>query len=104
MSKTTALTSESLVIGALLNQGDLLLEMSDLRLEYLSSEINRVLLTCIKRIYRQGSRNIDIADVYAMLETNESDKKLIDRNGGVEYLEQLQVIGSGKPQKMCVYM
>lgn len=96
MSKTTALTSESLVIGALLNQGDLLLEMSDLRLEYLSSEINRVLLTCIKRIYRQGSRNIDIADVYAMLETNESDKKLIDRNGGVEYLEQLQVIGSGK--------
>lgn len=98
MQKNTAKTSESIVIGMLINKIDLILEITDLRVDYLSVEINKIIYISLKRIYSQGSRNVDIADIYALIETDENNKRLLDGVGGIEYLELMQEISDGKDQ------
>ncbi len=96
MQKNTAKTSESIIIGALINNIDMILEFTDLRTEYFSVEINKTIYVSLKRIYSQGSRKVDIADIYALIETDENNKKTLDSVGGLEYLEILQDISCDK--------
>lgn len=96
MQKNTAKTSESIIIGALINNIDMILEFTDLRTEYFSVEINKIIYVSLKRIYSQGSRKVDIADIYALIETDENNKKTLDSVGGLEYLEILQDISCDK--------
>lgn len=94
-----AITSEGLVVGAVINDSNLLLELSDLKLDYFTSKLNKIIYASIKRIYGSGTNIIDIADIYALIEPNDDEKRILDNNGGLEYLEQLRIIGEGKSIK-----
>ena len=96
MQKNTAKTSEGIAIGMLINNIDLILEITELKVDYFSIPINKFIYTALKRIYSQGSRNVDIADIYALIETDDAQKQVLDNVGGLEYLEVLKDIASGK--------
>lgn len=89
--------SENIVIGTLMNDINLILEMKDLKVEYFTVNVNKMLFTVIKRLFKAGSENIDIADVYALVETDKKSLKLLNDNGGMELLEILYAMGEDKP-------
>lgn len=88
-------TSEALVIGAVANNPDYLLELSDLKSEMFSVP-NRYLYSAIKLLYKNQANQIDVADIWAVIEPNENQVKLLNQLGGIEYIEELMVIGSDK--------
>jgi len=96
MQKNTAKTSEGIIIGMLINKIDLILEITELKIDHFSIEINKIIYTALKRIYSQGSRSVDIADIYAVIEMDEANKKLLDITGGLDYLELMQDIAEDK--------
>lgn len=89
--------SENIVIGALINDINIVLEMKDLKVEYFTNKVNKMLFTVIKRLFKAGSENIDIADIYALIESDKKSLKLLNDNGGMELLEILQSMGEDKP-------
>ena len=81
--------SENIIIGALINDINLILEMKDLKTEYFTIKVNKMLYVIIKRLFKAGSDSIDISDIVAITafvgnsEKNKfnSDQKII--NGDV---------------------
>lgn len=92
----SATLSENIVIGSLINNVSLLLDVSDLKSDYFVTPVNKLLFIVVKRLYQNGANRIDIADIYALIETNETHLKILENEGGVEFLEVLQEMGSGK--------
>lgn len=88
-------TSEALVIGAVANHPDYLLELSDLKSDMFSVP-NRYVYQAIKILYKNQADKIDVADIWAVIEPNETQVKLLDQLGGIDYIEELMVIGSDK--------
>lgn len=96
MATYKAEISENIVIGALMNDINLILEMTHLKVEYFTSKVNKMLFTVIKRLFKAGSESIDIADVYALVESDKKTLKLLNDNGGMELLEILHTMGEDK--------
>lgn len=96
MQIKSAKTAEGIVLGMLINKISLILQVMDLKIDYFSVDVNKIIFGAIKRIYSQGSAGIDIVDVYAVIESDEKNKKILDTAGGVEYLELMQDIASDK--------
>ena len=88
--------SENIVIGALINDINLILEMKDLKSKYFTSQVNKMLYIVIKKLYKAGSENIDQSDIYALIETNERYEKVFEDAGGLEYLDVLCDMGEDK--------
>jgi replicative DNA helicase len=96
MGKLVATTSEGLVIGSVINHPDYLLELSDLKADFFNDKINQIIYMSIKRLYKNGAKTIDSADIYALIESNDSKKQQLERYGGIDYIEQLRIIGEDK--------
>lgn len=96
MSKYKSELSENIVIGSLINNVNLILYMKDLKDYYFTIKVNRMLYLVIKKLFKSGSESIDIADIYAIVETNESYLKMLEEAGGLEYLEVLLSMGEDK--------
>jgi replicative DNA helicase len=96
---SSAKTSESIVIGMLINNIDLILEIKDLKAEYFSTDVNKIIFIALKRIYSQGVKKVDIADIYALVEVDKDSKRTIDKNGGLSYLDMLQDIAYDKDRE-----
>lgn len=94
--KYKSTVSERIVVGALINNINFILEMKELKSKYFVEDVNKMLYVSIKRLFKAGSTSIDVADVYAVVETNKSDLKLLEKEGGVDYLNVLQMMGSDK--------
>ena len=88
--------SENIVIGALINDINLILEMKDLKTNYFTVKVNKMLYVIIKRLFKAGSDNIDISDIYALVETNNKYVKILDEAGGTELIETLAALGEDK--------
>lgn len=88
--------SENIVIGALINDINLILEMKDLKSKYFTSQANKMLYIVIKKLYKAGAENIDQSDIYALIETNDKYKRVFEDAGGLEYLDVLCDIGEDK--------
>ena len=96
MGKFKSELSENIVIGALLNDIDLILNMNDLKVNYFQVKVNKMLYTVIKRLFKSGATSIDISDVYAIVETNDKYLKILENAGGMELIETLMVLGEDK--------
>lgn len=96
MAKYKSEVSESIVLGSLINDISLILEMKDLKVDYFTSKVNKMLYTVIKRLFKNGADNIDIADVYALIEAHSKYLTILEDNGGMELLETLVEMGYDK--------
>lgn len=95
----SAVVSENVVIGALMNDVNLIMEAQELRDSYFTVQANRLIYLTIKKLFKAGSTDIDIVDIYAFLETTKKYKNMIDAEGGIEYLDTIQAMGEGYTYK-----
>lgn len=96
MSQGNFRISESIVIGALINDLQMLIEVSDLKIDYFSVDANKVLFKTLKKMYKDGMNTCDIIDILAYLEDNQNDLKVVEDMGGDEYVETLCEIAEDK--------
>ena len=96
MEKYKSELSENIVIGALINNINLILEMKDLKDCHFTTKVNKMLYLVIKRLFKSGSESIDVADLYALIETNKKYSKLLEEAGGTELLDILISMGEDK--------
>lgn len=96
MGRLSSTASESLVLGGLINHLEWILEFSDLKIEYFSAEVNKVIFKALKRLYKNGATSCDIIDIYSLIELEPKSLKLLDDYGGDEYLSTLSYLGQGK--------
>ncbi len=96
MGQLKATTSETVVLGGIMSNPCFLLDLTDLKADFFSDQVNRTLYIAMKRLFKKGAKTFDIADIYAVIETSESRIERLKRYGGIEYLEQLKIIGDGK--------
>lgn len=96
MAKFKSELSENIVIGSLLNNINLILNMNDLKVSYFQVKVNKMLYTVIKRLFKSGSTSIEMSDVYAIVETNDKYLKILEDAGGTDLIETLMVLGEGK--------
>lgn len=88
--------SENIVIGALINDINLILDMKDLKTNYFTVKVNKMLYVVIKRLFKAGSESIDISDIVAVIEIDKKYQKILDDAGGVELIETLAALGEDK--------
>ena len=88
--------SENIIIGALINDINLILEMKDLKTEYFTIKVNKMLYVIIKRLFKAGSDSIDISDIVAIIETDKKYERILDEAGGVELIDTLVALGEDK--------
>ena len=89
-------SSESLVLGGIINNLGWIVEFPNLKVEYFTIEANRIIYGALKRLYKNGATSCDIVDIYALIETNKSYLKTLDTVGGEDYLETLSELAYGK--------
>lgn len=91
-----AQTSETILIGGIINHPDYLLELSDLKADFFTDILNKIIFVSVKRLYKNGARAIDIGDVYGLIESNEKYLKKLENYGGLDYLDEIQSLGEDK--------
>lgn len=96
MTQSNFRISESIVIGALINDLQILIEISNLKIDYFSVEANKILFKTLKKMYKDGMNTCDIIDILAYLEDNPNDLKIVESMGGDEYIETLCEIAKDK--------
>lgn len=96
MIDTTIRASESIVLGSLINNLSWILEFPNLKTEYFTTNVNKILYIAIKKLYKSGAENCDIVDIYAIIESNQSYLKELESVGGIEYISTLSEIANGK--------
>lgn len=97
MQVSSTITSESIVLGGLINDLNKFVEMPVLSVDYFTSNINKVILKELKKAYSKGANKIDILDLYALLESDNNIKTELEEDlGGIEYLSTLEMIGQNK--------
>lgn len=89
----TSSLSEDIIIGALINDVSLLLELKDLKVGYFSNKLDKMLYTVINILYKGGAESISIADIFAFVSSNADYNKMLEQNDGIEYLDKLQELG-----------
>ena len=82
----SSISSESIVLGGLINHLDWIIEVSDLKVDYFSIDVNKIIYSVLKRLYKNGSTTCDIVDIYAVVETNAGHLKQLESYGGVDYI------------------
>lgn len=92
----SSLSSESIVLGGLINNLKWMLEFTDLKAEYFTVNVNKITFVALKKLYKNGLTSCEVLDVYAIIETNESYLKQFDEYGGMEYIETLADLAYGK--------
>lgn len=95
MAEYTAVTSEGVVIGALMNDVKLVLELKELKPDFFTRPAYKILYLTIRKLFRDGATEIDILDVYAFLESSKKYFKIIEDEGGVDFLDTLYGMGEG---------
>ena len=98
MAKLSAQASESLVLGGIINNLPWVLEFTDLKADYFSLEVNKIIFKVLKKLFKDGSNNCDIIDIYALLETKPDYLKQLEDYGGIEYIKTLSELAMGKEQ------
>lgn len=88
--------SENIVIGALINNINLILEMKDLKTNYFTIKVNKMLYVIIKRLFKGGSDSIDASDIYALVETSPKYTRILEEAGGMDLIETLVAMGEDK--------
>lgn len=88
--------SESLVLGSLINHLDWILEFADLKSEYFSIDINRIIFMMLKKLFKDGATSCEVIDIYALMETNNDYLDKLDEYGGTEYIQTLSELAEGK--------
>lgn len=96
MEVLSSQSSESLVLGGIINNLSWIVELSNLKVDYFTVEVNKIIYSALKRLYKNGLVNCDIADIYATIETNKTYLRAIEEVGGIDYLETLFDLGYGK--------
>lgn len=96
MGQLKATTSETMVLGGIMNNPCYILDMTEFKADFFSDQVNRMIFISMKRLFKKGANKFDVADIYAVIETSESRIERLNRYGGIEYLEQLKVIGEEK--------
>lgn len=92
----SSISSESIVLGGLINHLDWIIEVSDLKVDYFSIDVNKIIYSVLKRLYKNGSTTCDIVDIYAVVETNTGHLKQLESYGGVDYIETLSELAEDK--------
>lgn len=92
----SSISSESIVLGGLINHLDWIIEVSDLKVDYFSIDVNKIIYSVLKRLYKNGSTTCDIVDIYAVVETNAGHLKQLESYGGVDYIETLAELAEDK--------
>lgn len=92
----SSISSESIVLGGLINHLDWIIEVSDLKVDYFSIDVNKIIYSVLKRLYKNGSTTCDIVDIYAIVETNARHLKQLESYGGVDYIETLSELAEDK--------
>lgn len=92
----SSLSSESIVLGGLINNLKWMLEFTDLKADYFTVNVNKITFVALKKLYKNGLTSCEVLDVYAIIETNESYLKQFDEYGGMEYIETLADLAYGK--------
>lgn len=95
MARLQNLTSENILIGGIMNDLDAFLSLPELKPDYFSLRSNRILLIALKLLFKEGVKDADIIDIYAMCERNEANKKIIDDCGGIDHIDMLKSIAEG---------
>lgn len=85
-----SLASESKVLGAIINNIDLIIEFPELNVKHFSINANRQIYSLLKGMYRDNIRNFDMLDIYARSEVFKGCREAIDEYGGLDYLNTLQ--------------
>lgn len=88
--------SESIVIGGVMLHLDWLLELTDLKIDYFTDEANKIIYATLKKLFKNGSMTCEVIDIYASIESNKTYLDKINTAGGIEYLQTLSEIASGK--------
>lgn len=94
--KLSSQSSESLVLGGIINHLDWILEFTDLKVNYFTVSVNKIIFTALKKLYKNGSTSCDIIDIYALVETNPDYLKQLEDYGGIEYITTLSQLAEGK--------
>ena len=92
----SSISSESIVLGGLINHLDWIIEVYDLKVDYFSIDVNKIIYSVLKRLYKNGSTTCDIVDIYAVVETNAGHLKQLESYGGVDYIETLSELAEDK--------
>lgn len=95
MTEYTAVTSEGVVIGALMNDIKLILELKELKPDMFTRPAYKVLYLITRKLFKDGSTEIEILDIYAFLESSKKYYKIIEDEGGVDFLDTLYSMGEG---------
>lgn len=88
--------SESLVLGGLINNLNWILEFTDLKADYFSIDVNKIIFVALKKLYKNGATSCELIDIYAIIETNASYLEKLEEYGGNEYIETLSLLAEGK--------
>lgn len=88
--------SESLVLGSLINHLDWILEFTDLKTDYFSIDINKIIFITLKKLYKNGATSCEVIDIYALIETNKDYLQKLEEYGGTEYIQTLSELAEGK--------
>ena len=48
----SSISSESIVLGGLINHLDWIIEVSDLKVDYFSIDVNKIIYSVLKRLYK----------------------------------------------------
>jgi replicative DNA helicase len=94
--KLSAISSESIVIGGLINHLDYILELTNLKTEYFTVDVNKVLYHTLKKLYKNGSTSCDILDIYAIIEQNQGALSKLEEYGGEDYIQTLAELADNK--------
>ncbi len=98
MERFSSITSENIVLGALLNNINLILSFPIMKSDYFSVMLNKYLFNVLHEMFKSGATTVDIMDVYAMFERDKTKKDELDDNGGLEHLENLRIISEDKTE------
>lgn len=99
MARLQNLTSENILIGGIMNDLNMFLSLPELKTEYFTLRSNQIILMALKILFKEGVKDVDIIDVYALCERNEANKKVIDDCGGIDHLDMLRSIADGMTEE-----
>lgn len=97
------LTSENILLGSIINDLYYFVKLPNLESEYFSTSLNKNIFIALKKLFKDGCKNAEITDIYAILETYKTAKEEIDKSGGLEYLDDLKTMGEGKEEEEVLF-
>ena len=101
--KISNLTSENILLGAIINDLYSLVKLPKIESDYFSTELNKAIFLALKKLFKDRCTKAEITDVYAVLETYKSVKEEIDKAGGLEYLDDLRTMGEEKSEEEILF-